>query len=73
MRSPRELVKDWPTDHVRNVLHNWDAFERDGVIGSCPLRTAASEYLTMVPTASVTTAMRDIAFECYRRLAVEKD
>lgn len=69
----RDAIARWPRERISIILSQWDDFERDGSIGECDLRHAAREMIELVgiSNASVTTFMRDVAFECYRRLALE--
>jgi hypothetical protein len=64
----RDQIAKWPMERVNIVLAQWDDFERDGAIGDCDLRRAAQD-MNPSATSGVTTMMRDIAFECYRRKA----
>lgn len=67
----RAAVAEWPIALVNEVLDDWDLFEQEGSIGDCALRCEARAFAR--PTrAAVVHVMRDVAFECYRRLAKEK-
>ncbi len=45
------------------VIAEFDEFEAVGSIGDCLLRNLAKECF---PHTQITTAMRDLAFECHR-------
>lgn len=74
-RGTRDTVASWPHDKIDCILRNWDAFERDGQIDECDLRHGAREVIMNMGHAvplPIVHVMRDVAFECYRRKAIEQ-
>lgn len=73
MNVVRSFVASWPMERVNAALADQDAFERDAQIGDCVLRSSANELMKQLNVGtSITTWMRDIAFECWRRKALSK-
>ena len=67
----RKTIAAWPVSVLDKCLQNWDEFERVGSIGECTLREEALVLVCRYIELPVTTLMRDIAFEAYRRNAYD--
>lgn len=75
--TPAEIVAELSYTELVQIHHNYTIFERDGIIDQCFLRDTATIYLNqfrknidMVQAGpGIVSAMEDIAFETYRRLA----
>ncbi len=63
------LVHELTEDQMQQIISDWNRFEHDGFIGDCLLRKTAKEEIDKVGMegSRVTTIMRDIAFEVFRR------
>lgn len=70
----RQTVALWSDEMLERVIDDWHRFEQDGAIGDCSLRHAARIEVAALgaPSFGVTTMMRDIAFEVFRRIAMER-
>jgi hypothetical protein len=70
MNKVREHVATLSDEVKRQLIENFEAFERDGFIGDEPLREHAREVMTMLGTdQAVVVWMNMLAFECYRHFA----
>ena len=70
----REVVGAWPAEAVDSAVADYERLEIDGAIGDCHLRRSATQIMDRLGAnrTSVTSWMRDIAFECWRRKALSK-
>lgn len=67
------FVEDLTTTTQVEIIHDWDQFEREGAIGDCKLRAAATRFLNENnwPESMVTVAMHALVFEICRAFAKE--
>lgn len=73
MNRVREHIESLSIPDIEELVKEWEQFEKDGFIGDCLLRKHA-EYLIEScghQKHMITIWMRDIAFECYRKLSIE--
>jgi len=69
----RMLVQELTHKQMDQIISEWNQFERDGVIGDCLLRRLAKNEIDKagLGVSRITTVMRDITFEVFRRMTFE--
>lgn len=68
--SLRKQVEDKDSAELIFLIKEYESAEADGIIGSGPLRDEVDEYIKYSHFyQSPILIARDIAFECYRRIA----
>jgi hypothetical protein len=71
----RDHVADLERDIVLQIIRDYEQFERDGAIGDCHLRSIAHDLIKSITkstdTGSIVFWMERLAFEAYRRIAME--
>jgi hypothetical protein len=68
-------VANLERDIVLQIIRDYEQFERDGAIGDCHLRSIAHDLIESITkstdTGSIVCWMERLAFEAYRRIAME--
>lgn len=62
------------TEEKRQMIADYEQFQRDGFIGGCTVRTVAREWIDSFGAGcslSITGVMKDVVIECYRHFANE--
>lgn len=67
MNSIRKHIDSLMLSEVLSLIEDYETFERMGSIGDCALRRTAQSFTA--PYDSIVMAMRDVAFEAYRKVA----
>lgn len=74
MQTPREIVASLSQSQVSQLISDYVRFERDGYIDDCQLRLCAQRYIEGLGVRiNVAMIMLDLAFECYRRVAIHHE
>lgn len=68
MNMIRDYISILPQREVLRLIEDYEEFERAGSIGDCALRRTAQNFIS--PCDSIVMAMRDVAFEAYRFIAI---
>lgn len=69
MKTLREFVAEFTHEQCREIIANYEQFERDGMIGDCEIRRRADEYIRgLGGYLSVVWFMKEIAFEVLLRM-----
>ena len=72
MNQIREHILSIDRDLVVQIIRDYEKFEQEGAISECVLRaTAIRLFAPYSITDSVVTIMESVAFEAYRRIAME--
>jgi hypothetical protein len=67
----QQYVADLAENDLWSIVDSYEKFEADGFIAAAPIRVHAEAYMRLLGVnAHVTTWMRELAFGCYRRLAL---
>jgi len=69
MKTIQEKIQELSTDELRELISNYEQFEREASIGDCPLRFIAEgvkEDLGVISGFPVVLWMEKVAFETYR-------
>ena len=71
----RDHVADLERDIVLQIIRDYEQSERGGAIGDCHLRSIAHDLIESITkstdTGSIVFWMERLAFESYRRIAME--
>lgn len=62
-RLIKQFVKDQDIETLRQIVSDWNQFEKDGCIGDSVLRNKATEYMNEIGSNGVTTWMTMLTFE----------
>lgn len=69
----REIIQTLPVVRIREIIKDYEQLESKGSIGDCYLRSISEEYIGKMSSISISTTMRDFAFEAYRFLALTRN
>ena len=62
-------------EEKRQIIADYEQFQRDGFIGGCTVRTVAREWIDSLGASSsslsITGVMKDVAMECYKHFTNE--
>jgi hypothetical protein len=64
----RDAVEKLSTEELKQIVADWDQFEKDGAIGDCALRLFAQNFLkdAGIPKERITWWMKEVTFEALR-------
>lgn len=63
----KQRIENLEIETIKQLIADYEQFERDGFIGDCELRKLATDGF--FENANVSIFMYQIVFECYRVLA----
>jgi hypothetical protein len=76
MNQIREHILSIDRDLVVQIIRDYEKFEQEGAISECVLRATAIRLFapycrSVAQPGSIVTIMESVAFEAYRRIAME--